>query len=493
MRILLVNPPDENKVIEHPDEEGRDFLESDDFGDFPPLGALYVLSYAERHAPQHEYFFIDCVGERISHTQLAARLKDLKPDLVGITSFTISLVDVCKAAEAVRQASPHAHICLGGHHPIAFPYEAAQLPQFDSIVVGEGEIAFFELIRALEEKGDFTNIMGVYTCQSIMRFKGEPFKDKRFLARVSVPPAYVEDVDSLPFVNRRYIRHLKYRNILGVTNDLATILSSRGCPYLCTFCDVPYKRYRPRNVDLVLDEVEACRAMGYREFRFYDDLFNINEAKILEFCDAIERRGLDFIWDFRGRVNGVTYESLRRAKAVGLRLISFGVETGSDEGLRALKKGTTTAKVRQAFEWCRQLGIQTVADFIIGLPFERTEADVKRNLDFLIQLDPDYAQISILTLYPNTALFDQAVAEGRIKPGRWEEWALNPTPNFLVDHWEEHLDLATLTRLQKSAYRRFYFRPRYILRTAMQTKSLYELGAKALGALKLLHVNRRTA
>ncbi|TAN58377.1 MAG: radical SAM protein [Rhodospirillales bacterium] len=493
MRILILNPPSENTVIEHPDEEGRDFLESDDFGEFPPLGALYVLSYAEQHTKGHSFYFLDCIAERVRHAGLAQRIAEIKPDLVGITSFTISLVDVCLTARAVREAAPQAHICLGGHHPIAFPFEAAQLPGFDSIVVGEGEVAFTQLIEALNRGDDFTQITGVYTKDSIEPFRNQVFHDNRFLGRVCVPPAYVEDVDSLPPLNRSHIRHLKYRNILGVSNDLATILGSRGCPYRCTFCDVPYKRYRPRNVDHVLDEVEACQAQGYKEFRFYDDLFNINEARILEFCDAVERRGLKFVWDFRGRVNGVTHESLRRAKACGLRLISFGVETGSDEGLRQLKKGTDTAKVRQAFSWCRELGILTVADFIIGLPFEKTEADVRRNIDFLIKLDPDFAQISILTLYPNTELYDQAVAEGLVEAGRWERWALDPKPGFHVDHWEGHLNLAQLTKLQKNAYRRFYFRPRYILRSALQTRSIYELGSKAVGALKLLHLNRRAA
>jgi radical SAM superfamily enzyme YgiQ (UPF0313 family) len=256
---------------------------------------------------------------------------------------------------------------------------------------------------------------------------------------------------------------------------------------------VPYKRYRRRSAASVLDEVEECRAMGYTEFRFYDDLFNINEEKILEFCAAIEARGLDFVWDFRGRVNGVTRRSLERAKANGLRMIAFGVETGSDEGLRGLKKATTTEKIRQAFAWCRELDILTVADFIIGLPGERSAADVMANIDFLIALDPDYAQISILTLYPNTELFDQAVAAGLIEAGRWESWVSDPRPGFQVDHWEEHMPIARLARLRKTAYRRFYFRPRYILRSLLQTGSIYELGAKVLGARKLLGLNRRTA
>jgi len=493
MKILIINPPAENTVSENPNEDGEEFLEGDDFGDFPPLGALYVLSHCEKHTEGHEFFFLDCVGERISHKNLSNFITDISPDIVGITSFTISLIDICKAAETIRGIVPNAHICLGGHHPIAYPHEAAKLPQFDSIVVGEGEIAFTELVKAIANGENFTHITGVYTDESIEIFKDKPHRDKRFLARVSVPSAYVEEIDSIPFPNRKYIRHIKYQNVLGVTADLATILSSRGCPYQCTFCDVPIKSYRQRSEDAVLDEVEECMGMGYSEFRFYDDLFNINEQKIIDFCDAIERRGLNFIWDFRGRVNAVTFESLRRAKAVGLRMIAFGVETGSDEGLKGLKKGTTTTKVANAFKWCRELSILTVADYMIGLPTEKTRNDVVDNIKFLINLDPDYGQISILTLYPNTAIYDQAVAKGLAKKDRWQKWSMDPKPGFVVDHWEEHLPHSEIVKLQKWGYQKFYFRPKYIWRSLLKTNSIYELTAKANGAMKLIGTNRRAA
>ena len=171
MKILFINPPSENTVIENPDEQGDGFLDAEDFGDFPPLGMLYVLTYAEANTSGHRFFFLDCVGERISHDDLKRRVAEIQPDVVGITSFTISLVDVCKAAMTVRETAGNAHICLGGHHPIAFPFEAATLPQFDSIIVGEGEIAFAELIEAIERKEDFTTILGVYTRQSVERYR----------------------------------------------------------------------------------------------------------------------------------------------------------------------------------------------------------------------------------------------------------------------------------------------------------------------------------
>lgn len=485
MNIVIINPPDENTIVEFPDEQGDSFLEADDYGYFPPLGALYVLSYLEKHTTGHQLHFIDCVAEQISHEKLIERLEEIKPDILGMTSFTISLVDIKIVAENVKKHFPNCHVCMGGHHAISYPYEAVSLPNIDSIVVGEGEMAFTELVNKLEKNEPLENILGVYTKESIQK-AAPPKKDNRFLNSVIVNPAYVEDVDSIPIPNRKYIKHIKYASILGVSDNLATIISSRGCPYLCTFCNVPYKKYRSRSPEKIADEIEECLKLGYKEFHFYDDLFNITPKRLMEICAEFEKRNLNITWDFRGRVNSLTKEALAYAKKNGCRLISFGVETGSDEGLKVLKKGCNVEKVKNAFKWCRELGIISVADFMIGLPHERTEQDVLDNIQFLIDLDPDYAQFNIMTLYPHTEAYDQAVEKGLIKDGRWQEFARNPTTDFTVDHWEEFIPMDRLVKLHKLAYRKFYFRPKYVFRSALKTKTPFEFISKFRGALKIL-------
>ncbi len=486
MNILLLNPPAENTLQEFPDQQGNGYVETEDFGFFPPLGLLYVLSYAEQHTSGHTFYFLDCVAEKISHRQISAYVLQIQPDLVGITSFTIALIDVCLAAQTIREAVPQAHLCLGGHHTIAFPVQAAQLTEFDSIIVGEGEIAFTQLINALETGRDMTRIPGVYTAESIEAFRNQPLRDSRFLSNVIVPPAYIDNIDDLPIPNRSYINHIRYRSIVGISGRLATMITSRGCPCTCTFCDVPYKKYRERATDSVADEIEQCLKEGYQEIHFYDDLFNITPQKVLRLCDEIERRHLQFHWDFRGRVNTVTKESLARAKQAGCRLISFGVETGTDRGLQLLHKGTTVQKVRDVFRWCRELHIKTIADFMIGLPFEKTRDDVMRNLDFLIELDADYAQIAILCLYPHTTVYEQAIAKGLVQPEKWENFASQPTREFVIDYWEEFLSSRELLELQKFWYRKYYLRPSYIVKNILNTRSFYEFTTKAKGALKLL-------
>jgi radical SAM superfamily enzyme YgiQ (UPF0313 family) len=490
MRILLLNPPAEHTAREYVDPHNpadRGLLETGDFGLFPPLGLLYILAALRQTTPEHETFFLDCIAEKVGHDALAARVGAIAPDLVGITSFTVSLYDVCLAARSIRERLPAAHLCLGGHHAIAFPFEAAELPEFDSIVVGEGEEAFPALAGALAAGRSFTGIRGVYTRESIRRFQGAPLDDDRFLTRQMPPPAYVEDLDLLPFPERSVISRLNYRSIVGASSRLATMISSRGCPCSCTFCDVPYKKYRQRAITAIADEVGSCLDMGYDEVHFYDDLFNITPERVIAFSDEVIRRGYRFAWDFRGRVNTVTHDSLARAKAAGCRMISFGVETGSDEGLQLLKKNSTIAQVRQVFAWCRSLGILTIADFMIGLPFEKSAADVRRNIDFMLEIDPDYAQVSILSLFPHTELFAGAARQGLIRPERWQEFARTPRPDFHLDHWEEHLPMVELLRLQSEAYRRFYFRPRYIWRSLLATCSWHEFTAKLQGALKLIH------
>lgn len=489
MRVLLINPPSEHTSPEFGDPENlsaKGMLDTVDFGLFPPLGLLYVLSSFRSKAPEHEAFFLDCVAERIGHAELAGRVSGIAPDIVGITSFSYALYDVCLCARTIRALLPGVHICMGGHHPIAFPLEAAGLPEFDSIIVGEGEEAFPALVLALSSGGDITRIPGVYTRTSIRHHVDAVSEDRRFLTSVMVPAAYIDNLDLLPTPDRKAISHINYRSVVGVSPRLTTMISSRGCPFSCTFCDVPYKCYRQRSLGPVADEVRECLDLGYDEIHFYDDLFNITPERVIAFCDEVERRGYQFVWDFRGRVNSVTYESLRRAKQAGCRMISFGVETGSDEGLRLLNKGTTTEQVRRVFEWCRELGILSIADFMIGLPFEKSAADVRCNVDFLLKLDPDYAQFSVLSLYPNTELYGQAVNNGVINPERWLDFVSVPYPGFQMDHWEEFLPASELLMLQRESYRRYYLRPRYIWRSLIHTCSWHEFTSKLGGLAKLL-------
>jgi len=492
LKILLVNPPAENTIVEYTTGDRYKVkkridsnVQVDDHGLYPPLGLLYVASYLEKYTLEQDIHFLDCIGEKKSYKALSDLIKNIQPDVVGITSFTISLIDVCKTAILVRKSVPKAHICLGGHHSIAFPYQAAQLEEIDSIVVGEGEIAFTELIKAKDNGDDITQIRGVYTAESIKDYYNPSFSDNRFLPGVNVVPAYIDNLDELPIPNRSYIQHIKYFNPVGLNDNLATIITSRGCPFHCTFCDMPYKRFRKRSIKNVIDEVKDCLSRGYNEIHFYDDLFAISASRVIEFCNAVETHGLKFNWDFRARVDTITKESLIHAKKAGCWCVGFGVETGTDDGLKKIKKGINTSQIKDTFGWCRELGLLTIADFMIGFPFEKTEDDIKKNIKFLIDLDPDYALISILMLLPNTEIYNEAIKKGIVNPQRWIDFSLNPHTDFNIDYWTENISRENLVKLHRKAYRLFYTRPRRFLKIILSIRSFYELKRKLQGFLAL--------
>jgi radical SAM superfamily enzyme YgiQ (UPF0313 family) len=253
---------------------------------------------------------------------------------------------------------------------------------------------------------------------------------------------------------------------------------------------VPFKTQRRRDPKLVVDEMEICVAQGYEEIHFYDDLFNIIPRRVIDICDEIDKRNLKVVWDFRGRVNGIDEESIKRFKKAGGRLISFGIETATQEGLKLLRKGSKIKQNIDALKLCKKYGIVTLADFMIGLPHERSYDDVLKNIKTLTyDYRPDYAQFSILNLYPNTEVHDQAVAKGLTKDGKWNEWARDPLNSKIkVDHWDEFVTWGQLLELQKKAYRIFYLRPTSIWNMIKQLRSFDELWIKIKGGLDVLGI-----
>ena len=175
------------------------------------------------------------------------------------------------------------------------------------------------------------------------------------------------------------------------------MVTSRGCPYRCTFCNTPRHRYRVQSPERVCDEIESCIKLGIREIYFVDDTFNITNQRVHDLCDEIIRRGLKFSWTVRFRVKGVDRPLLLKMKEAGCSRIQLGVEQGTEEGLLRLKKDVTSKEIEQAFRLCREVGMNTVVYFMIGTPVERTRQDVLDTIEYSIRLKPDFVMYNILT------------------------------------------------------------------------------------------------
>ena len=471
MRVLLMNVPDAHVGKTTDDWD----LEASDIGAFPPMGILY-LAGAIRAAGRHEVRVLDCILDKLSPDDIAAEVKAYAPDVVGLTVYTPTLFDALVVSRSVCQALPDVKLVWGGPHTTLFPDESMAQPVVEYLVTGEAEETFPAFLDALESGKGFGHIPGIWH-----RVGTEVVH--------TGPPAYVQDIDALPFPAFDMLDFKRYYSAIGTGLPVGTICSSRGCPFHCTFCCKPYSTYRSRSVGNILAEMERYYAEGIREFFFFDDLFNASPKRVKDIAQNIlEKNWTDVVWSFRGRVDAIDEEMLALAKKAGCRQILFGVEDASDAGLKAIKKKITVDQVRRAMRLCRKFGILTSTNWIIGFPHHKTRQDILDLIDTAVSIDSDFAQFNICIVYHGTEIFALGVEKNLFDKDIWRKHALDPIPNFIEPIWEEHLSRRELSELMKLCYRRFYFRPISILRKVLRVRRLSELMLFARGALTLLGI-----
>jgi radical SAM superfamily enzyme YgiQ (UPF0313 family) len=472
MRVLLVNPPSENMIttnIPSVVDEERGFN--------PPLGLLYVAGYAKART-SHEILVLDCQAEEVSQDEVEARIREIAPDVVGIQTLTFTVIDARMVAQAAKRAIPSCKVVMGGPHVHIYARETLAMKEVDFAIKGEGELAFTQLLGALEGLMPLSQVYGLaYRDPLTDQIKDNP----------PAPP--VEDLDHLPYPARELTPINKYYSILAKRNPITTMFTSRGCPYRCLFCDRPTmgRRFRSHSAVCVVDEMEACVKMGIYEFFIYDDTFNVNRKRVFDICGEIKRRKLGISFDIRARADRMDEEMLKELASAGCDRIHYGVESGNEEVLATLLKDLDLAQVRRIFKATRQFGMKTLAYFMIGNPGETREMAL-HTIQFAKELDPDFVHFSILTPFPATAIYYKALEEGRYDNDYWAEFAKNPTPDFKPKLWEEHMKREELVDLLKYAYKSFYLRPKMVMKNMAYTHSALDLFRKARVGLKMLRI-----
>jgi len=470
-KVLFINPPLDNIVKM---EMSDDVIE--EMGHYPPLGLMYLATYLKaRSTYPVEVKIVDCVPEKVGYDELRKIVSGWSPDMAAITTFTPTVVDTILTAKLAKEAAPGAKVALGGHHVDSYPAQALLIPEVDYVCKGEGEESLMALVKAIIENNDPSGIPGIG-----YKKDGKLFLDDR------IP--FVADLDSVPIPDRSLIRQELYACTLGAQRQVATVMSSRGCPYQCTFCYSPTKNYRMRSIGSIIDELKDIKARGIKEIFFFDDLFNATPKRTADIAKAMLDNGLGLSWSFRGRVNAITDDMLKVAKRSGLERIHYGIETSSDDRLKTINKNTTVTMIENAIKLTRKNGILAVGSFMIGLPGE-TREEIYKTFSFMRRLRFDYVQISVLMPYPNTKLYADALDRGVIKKDLWKEFAERPMEiykTFKPQVWTEVLSQEELFRLVNIGYKAFYMRPSYILASILKTRSLKELASKIHAGLVLL-------
>lgn len=468
MRVLLINPPIDNMITTnvptYVDEER---------GYNPPLGIMYVAAYAEKYT-DHTIEILDVLAEELDYKGVEEEVRKRKPDVVGITAMTFTLIDVIKIAKIIKKVDDEIKIVLGGPHVHIYPNETINIPEIDFLVLGEGEITFTELIQNID---DYDNLKNV---------KGLVFINEEEIINTGLRD-FIEDLDSIPFPARHLTKVGLYKSLLAKRSTVTTMMTTRGCPYKCIFCDRPHlgKVFRARSAENVVREMEECVEMGINEFILYDDTFTIERQRVLDVCELIENKRLDIGWDIRARVNTVDKEMLIKLKTAGCERIHYGVESANPDILKLLKKGITISQVEKAFEMTKEAGIETLAYFMIGSPTE-TRDQILNTINFAKRLKPDYVHFSITTPFPATQLYYMGMEQGVFEEDYWKEFAINPSEDFIPQPWDAVLSREELVELLEYAYKCFYIRPSYIFKRMMKVRSAGEFTRKAKAGLKLL-------
>lgn len=460
MRILLINP--KNLHIIKSNFPGEI---DEKTGSFLPLGLLYIAAFLKSQK-RHTVNILDMQAENIDMSGLEVMLKKGKPHIVGIYTTTFNLLDVFLTAREVKKNNPNIHITLGGPHVNIYPEETMLNNDIDSIVLGEGEITFSMLVNALEKGVGLDGVKGIF------------YRDSGKVRKTS-PPEFIHNLDILPFPDRKIFPLERYYDALTHSPASTTMISSRGCPYNCIFCYHGHmgKGIRFRTSGNVVSEMEECLNLGIKDIFFYDDSFTLDSKRTFDICDDIIERGLNVRWSIRTRVDSVDISMLRKLKKAGCERIQFGIEAGNSRILSVLNKKITLSQAEESFKLAKKAGIETLAYFMIGSP-EETQKEILETIDFAVKLNPDYAHFSITMPFPDTELYKMGLERNIFKNDFWREFAKQPDAKNNLHFWEEYLSERELYRFLKYAYRRFYFRPGYLLKVLVNSASLGEIKRK---------------
>jgi radical SAM superfamily enzyme YgiQ (UPF0313 family) len=439
--IVLINPP-----ITTTERYGK---MANVGSETPPLGLCYIASFLERKG--YPVSIIDAEFLNLSIEETVKKALINNPKIIGITAAITTYLSAVQVGTQIKTISPSVPIIIGGPHISALKTEVMN-DSFDYGIYGEGELTFLELVKFLnnEVKKPISEIDGI-----IYKIKGE--------YQINKSREFIKNLDCLPFPARHLLPDLKlYRPNAQNYQKLpaTTIITSRGCPYNCIFCDhsVFGRSYRTHGAKYVVDEIQLLHEKsGINEFWFVDDTFTLDQKRASDICDEIMSRKLKISWSCLGRVNTVNPELLKKMKKAGCWMIAYGIETGNPEVLKFIKKSITIPQVTDAIRWTKEAQILTKGYFMLGHPVDSLET-IDETIEFAKTLDLDYALFTITSPLPNTELFDICKKTGTLhcdEINKFFAWnAIYEPPGVTKEQLE--------TRL-RHAYKSFYLRPRYIL------------------------------
>lgn len=452
MRLMLIYAPS------FPERNWPVFrVEEKNGGLVAPLSLLYVAAIAEKAG--HEVSVIDIAAERLSIDEAVKRIKAFSPDLLGFTMTTYMFHQTLSWIRALKKRTG-LPILVGGQHLGLYPKETMTHKEINFAIIGEAELTLPNFLAALEKK------------RSLKRIRGLIFRQRGRII-LNPPQNKFMELDKIPFPARHLLDMSKYYTFLSRKKNFTPIITTRGCPFRCIFCDYKKDNWRIRSAKNVVDEIEECyRKFGVREVYFYDSAFTANRQRVLDICQELRRRKLDICWSAQTRIDCVDKKMLQELSRSGCVRLMYGIESADPLILKTLRKGVDIGHVRKVVNWTKQCGVEATGFFIIGSPGE-TKKTAQKTINFSLELPLDWAQFNVMTPFPATELYQMLIED--TGEDYWRKFVLDPANERQLPLVRTSLSLEEAQNLVSQAYRRFYFRPRIIISYLKKVGSFFDL------------------
>jgi radical SAM superfamily enzyme YgiQ (UPF0313 family) len=411
----------------------------------PSIGLLTLAATLRRdgYRPQ----IIECDILNLTTRQAAEKIILQKPDFVGFTLFTVGVFSAVTIAEEIKKALPEVPIILGGPHLSSLGRETLERFQvFDFAIIGEGEVALRNLLEALQADKSLDQVPAL-----LYRQNGQ--------IKLSSVHSPVIELDKLPLPAWDLLPGFPkiYRSAIfdHPQAPVATFCASRGCPFTCHFCDNSTfdRRTRYHSPDYVLKVMELLQnTYGVRHIQFVDDLFMASRPRVKEICERLIEKKSTLTWSCSSRVDTINKDLLGLMKQAGCWEISFGLESGSDELLRKMKKSIHIEKSYGVINWAKEVGIRTKGLFILGYPGENMRT-ITQTKEFLQRIPLTILNLSKFSPYPGSPIYEDLYGSKL----RAEDWSRMNSMNFI---WEsDEITHEELNKQYSEILGTFYKRP----------------------------------
>lgn len=424
--------------------EVSDQRETNVTGTYPPLALAYLAATVREGG--YRPVIVD--GEAPLRP-LSSVMREIPPDtvLIGVSTTTLAWPAVRQAAAVLKKSFPGVPVVVGGPHVTAFPEETLRYSEFDVGVIGDGEHSLMELLSRAEAG------------RSLAGVPGTVYRENNAI-QVDQQVCWVERLDDLPMPALDLLPLHRYRSVV-VKSPFVTMLTSRGCPYKCSFCSQIYMgdKFRFHSADRIIAEMErAERAFGAKEIVMFDETFGANRRVAHEVFEEMQRRKFGFRWNARTRIDLLSDELLLAMRKSGCYMLHLGIESGTPRILEKMRKGITLEQVERVVRSAHRMGFRLHGYFMLGYPGE-TREEIEATVKLSRRLPLDWASYTVTIPNPRTLLQEQAIAEGLLEPSFWSEYVAGRTDGTIPFLSSAECDVSYLSGVKRKAYLRFYLRP----------------------------------